>query len=29
MKEGAFAYAPAPSFMPSSGQKDSLKPWTQ
>ena len=29
MKEGAFAYAPAPSFMPSSGPKDSLKSWTQ
>ena len=29
MKEGAFAYAPATSFMPPSGQKDSLKPWTQ
>lgn len=29
MKEGAFAYAPAPSFMPLSGQKDSLKSWTQ
>ncbi|MDD3021922.1 MAG: IS3 family transposase [Alphaproteobacteria bacterium] len=29
MKEGAFAYAPAPSFIHPSGQKDSLKSWTQ
>jgi hypothetical protein len=29
MKEGAFACAPAPSFMLPSGQKDSLKSWTQ
>jgi len=29
MKEGASAYASAPSFMQPSGHKDSLKSWTQ
>jgi transposase InsO family protein len=29
MKEGAFAYAPSPSFITPSGHKDSLKSWTQ